>query len=79
MPVFSTRNMRFGHATSWLEGFEGLSRLITPYCMCSLIGLFSGEFPQGIGVWYPVLVACRSSSAEGATWTCRESASRTPA
>ena len=43
-PVFSTFNIFFTHATiSWLDGFAGLSKLITPYFKCSDIGLSVNE------------------------------------
>ncbi len=43
--------MRFTHATtSWLEGLEGLSRLMTPELMKDLRSRLSGVHPTGIGV-----------------------------
>jgi hypothetical protein len=43
--------MRFTQATtSWLDGFEGLSRLITPEEMYCLRSRLRGVQPQGIGV-----------------------------
>lgn len=39
--------MRLTHAvTSWLDGPEGLSRLIIPNFMCSLMGRSSGLCPK---------------------------------
>lgn len=50
-PVFSTLRILLTQATtSWELGFEGLSRLITPYFFKISIGLFKGEYPQGRGV-----------------------------
>jgi hypothetical protein len=47
--------MRFTQATtSWLEGLDGLSRLITPELMYDLISRFRGEEPFGMGVKWPV-------------------------
>jgi hypothetical protein len=44
-------SMRFTHATtSWLDGFDGLSRLITPEEMYDLISRFNGVHPTGMGV-----------------------------
>lgn len=55
-PVFSTRNIRFTHATtSWLEGLEGLSRLMTPEEMYDFKSRFKGVQPHGMGVKCPVL------------------------
>ena len=51
IPVFSTFKIFLIQATtSWDDGFEGLSRLITPYCLCLSIGLFVGDQPHGRGV-----------------------------
>ena len=53
--------MRLTHdTTSWLDGFDGLSRLITPELMYDLISRFRGEQPLGIGVKWPV----RTSTTE---------------
>jgi hypothetical protein len=48
--------MRFTHATtSWLDGFDGLSRLMTPELMYDLMSRVSGLEPaSGMGVKWPV-------------------------
>ena len=53
-PVLSTLRIFLIQATiSWLDGFAGLSRLITPYLRCSSRGLWVGVWPALIGVkWY---------------------------
>jgi len=56
-PVLSTLRILFNQATtSCEEGFEGLSRLITPYLRYSTKLLLSGEEPDAIGVKRPVLM-----------------------
>ena len=48
-------SMRLTHATtSWLEGLEGLSRLMTPELMYDLRSRFKGVQPTGMGVKCPV-------------------------
>jgi len=55
--VVTHRRIRFTHATtSWLDGLEGLSRLIIPLLMYDLRSRFNGELPFGIGVKWPVLM-----------------------
>jgi hypothetical protein len=50
-PVFSTRRMRRSQATTSCEdGFEGLSRLITPDLMYDCRSRLRGEQPDGMGV-----------------------------
>jgi len=50
-PVFSTLNIFLIQATtSWEDGLEGLSRLITPYLRYSVRGLDNGVVLYGIGV-----------------------------
>src|SRR5438874_4893787 len=50
-PVFSTRSIRLTHATtSWLEGFEGLSRLISPDEIYDFRSRARGAQPEGMGV-----------------------------
>lgn len=50
-PVFSTLRIFFIQATtSCDEGFDGLSRLITPYFKYSFKGRDWGDWPAGIGV-----------------------------
>uniref|UniRef100_A0A1B0BYQ2 Uncharacterized protein n=1 Tax=Glossina palpalis gambiensis TaxID=67801 RepID=A0A1B0BYQ2_9MUSC len=49
-PVLSTLRIRLIHATTSCElGFEGLSKLINPDLMYSLISRLSGEEPCGNG------------------------------
>ena len=50
-PVLSIFNNFLIQATiSCEDGLAGLSKLITPYFIYSLIGLLWGENPEGIGV-----------------------------
>jgi hypothetical protein len=53
--------MRFTHATtSWLDGFDGLSRLMTPELMYDLMSRVSGLEPaSGMGVKWPVRTRTR--------------------
>lgn len=61
--MMTHRRMRLTQATtSWLEGFEGLSRLMTPELMYDLRSRFSGEEPLGIGVKWPVRTSTGRSS-----------------
>lgn len=47
--------MRLTQATtSWEDGLEGLSRLMTPELMYDLRSRFRGEHPLGMGVKCPV-------------------------
>lgn len=56
--LLSYRNIRLIHdTTSWLDGFEGLSRLITPELMYCWRGRFKGVHPAGMGVKCPVLTS----------------------
>jgi hypothetical protein len=44
-------SMRLTHdTTSWLDGFEGLSRLMTPELMYDLMSRDKGVHPVGMGV-----------------------------
>jgi hypothetical protein len=44
-PVFSTFKILFIHdTTSWDDGLDGLSKLITPYLRCSTRFLFKGVY-----------------------------------
>jgi hypothetical protein len=50
-PVLSTRRMRRSQATTSCEdGFEGLSRLMTPDFTYDVMSRLSGEQPEGMGV-----------------------------
>lgn len=60
-PVFSTFSILLTHATtSWDDGFEGLSRFITPYLRYSVSDRFSGALPFAIGVQCPSLISILS-------------------
>ena len=55
-PVLSTLRIFLIQATtSWEDGFDGLSKLITPYCFRMSMGRFVGEYPHGRGVKCDVL------------------------
>ena len=49
--AFAHRNILLIHATtSWLDGLDGLSRLITPLLIYDFRSRFRGSAPAGIGV-----------------------------
>lgn len=60
-PVLLTRSIRLIQATtSWDDGFDGLSRLMNPDFMYSVISRLSGEHPFGSGVKWLVRTLRRS-------------------